>query len=187
MGGMEEVINNQTFVKMKTSSKVDVTPIESQNVFSCKIQSLPESVIFNSLVQTTSGIFSCGGYRSGAETNKCYHLSSDLKWTPFYNMQKKKSFLNLNVANKMLVNIGGTEEDSLEFINFENGLEWKTKKLPFTISGHCSVSINDKEIMVIGGTVNGLVRIKDILNHFRNILDFSLFRKSFLFFLKKYL
>ena len=67
----------------------------------------------------------------------------------------------------MVVAIGGRSmkedwdgEDSLEHINLENESEWTTKSLPgFKIQAHCSVAINDKELMLIGGKVNSTVNL----------------------------
>ena len=60
----------------------------------------------------------------------------------------------------MMIAIGGRGdgEDSFEHINLENESNWTTKSLPgFQIYAHCSVAINDKELMIIGGKVNSTV------------------------------
>lgn len=67
-------------------------------------------------------------------------------------LEKNSEILSLNQVDKTLIAIGGYDNlKTLEYIDLENGNEWKTKQMPFTAYCHCSVAISDSEIMVIGG------------------------------------
>ena len=57
-----------------------------------------------------------------------------------------------------LIVIGGSSAQwSFEKIGLDTGNKWQKEMLPFSINGHCSVSIDDQTIMIVGGVLNGKV------------------------------
>ena len=141
-------------------TNVEITHIGSERNASCQIEDLPEGPLYHSTVLSKIGIISCGGYnRFSSLTNKCYRLTKfgyRLTWFPYHDLKTLRSYFTLNEVNSTLVAIGGPggyneTKGSFDHIDLISGTDWETKYLGFTIKYHCSVAINDEEIMVIGG------------------------------------
>ena len=122
------------------------------------------------------------GYKNGPRTfycsNKCWRLTDVSSWKTFPSLNKARCMFTLNQLNNRLVAVGGMDintgyntqyqkyntskyrvpHDSLEYIDLNTTNEWTTKLLDFgTIWDHCSVTIDDQYIMLIGGTLNDQV------------------------------
>ena len=74
-------------------------------------------------------------------------------------MNEYRSDFTLNQINNRLVAVGGFgAQDSLEYIDFNTSKEWTTKTLKDErIAGHCSITLDDRFIWMIGGVINGEV------------------------------
>ena len=95
-----------------------------------------------------------------------------MKWTTFPSMNEYRSDFTLNQINNRLVAVGGDgskgQYDSLEYINFNTGKEWTTQTLMKKrfdrlshlylryerLSDHCSITLDDRFILLIGGHNN---------------------------------
>ena len=95
-----------------------------------------------------------------------------MKWTTFPSMNEYRSDFTLNQINNRLVAVGGSgskgQYDSFEYIDFNTGKEWTTQTLmkkrfdrlshPYLryerLSGHCSITLDDRFILLIGGYNN---------------------------------
>ena len=113
------------------------------------------------------GILSCGGW-----SEKCWRLTDNLAWTSFPSMNEKRRYFTLNQINNRLVAVGGVgAEDSLEYIDFNTSKEWTTKPLKDElISFHCSITLDDRFIWLIGGVINEEVN-KIIQNFIKKIIS----------------
>ena len=120
----------------------------------CSIANLPEYNNGHAAIKAKMGILSCGG-----TSKKCWRLTDNFAWTSFPSMNEKRSYFTLNQIKNRLVAVGGVGvEDSLEYIDFNTGKEWTTKTLnDELISFHCSITLDDRFIWMIGGYINGEV------------------------------
>ena len=142
-------------------SSVEVTPIEEDNPALCYIPDVPKTVENHKTVYSSGGSITCD-YRNG-----CYRLTKNLTWISFPSFKTNVDF-SMNEINNTLFVIGSDGYNgSLLYINLENGTEWTRKYLPFRIWGHCSVVINNAEIMVIGGGYGKWDSISDISDESR--------------------
>ena len=149
------------------------------NNTTCQIQDLAKATYGHSGVNTKLGIVYCGGLLHQNHfdqnwfdcidcadcmgciyQNDCYRLSAENEgWVPFKSLKYSRSIFTMNEINDNLIAIGGLgSATSLEHINLETGTEWKQKQFNFSIDRHCSVVVDEKTILMIGGELNFGVR-----------------------------
>ena len=158
-------------VNYELSSSVETTIIGPDNIINCHIADLPEAVGEHSTIKTEKGIISCGGFTDNGQTNKCYLLSHNNSWTPFYPMNERRSYFSMVEGNGKLFAVGGWYTgDSMEWIDLQNGESWVREDLPFVISRHCMTWFNSSHAILTGGWSDGKVSKrswnKNILSYF---------------------
>jgi len=131
-------------------------------ISNCNIPDLPRGTEKHATVASRQGLISCGGTTGGLDvTNKCWQLKSKSEWIPMKDMKQNRFRFTLSELNTTLVAFGGTITDNVvEFLNLEGG-EWNVKRRDTisstlrTLNSHCAVNLNDEEIILIGGFLNG--------------------------------
>ena len=104
---------------------------------------------------TAQGPTVCGGIGGG---NQCF-LYKENHWMPWTNMGTARSFASaLQINPNQALIIGGWDENSnplktTELISSSESGE--RNKIPVTIAGHCSFTINATHAMVTGGWQDG--------------------------------
>ena len=141
---------------------------------SCKLPDLPEDIREHSAIYSTIGIISCGGVNKSIDAvNKCWRLNDKLTWEKFAPLQLSRRDFTLNQINDRLVAVGGSGGKhwfyTLEYIDVGKSNVWTSKKLDDVtlIKSHCSVTINEQFIMLIGGIQNS-PEVSEITSNSKN-------------------
>ena len=130
---------------------VEVTDLGPKNNTVCRIANLPKAISYppTYAVYTNKGLISCGGF-----SKKCYTLETNGSWVPFHDRSQWSSFFSMTILNEKIVVIGrwSSRKKAIEYMNIKNGSKWENETLPFELTRHCAVAINESTIMIIGGT-----------------------------------
>ena len=143
---------------------VEMNHFNTDMDLNCSIANIPEGVYDTTAIMASVGIISC-------DWKICWRLTDNLKWTTFPSMNEYRTHFTLNQINNSLVAVGGDgskgQYDSLEYIDFNTGKEWTTQTLMkkfrrkyhhyldyVRLSGHCSITLDDRFILLIGGYNN---------------------------------
>jgi len=126
------------------------------------IPPLPVAIQYASAVFYHEKIFHCGSYTS---TDMCHYLpilEEDAQWDEERSMVMERGRFSMTVIMDNVYAVGGFFEnddgspagsrDSVE--SYNEGQGWQVEpqmKLPSAKYEHCSVSLNDKQLVVIGG------------------------------------
>ena len=121
---------------------------DNNNNTTCQIQDLPKGMHGHSGVNTRLGVVSCGGF-----SKDCYMLNAGNEgWVPFKPLKDPRTYFTMHEFNDTLIVVGGIHtKTSLEHINLKTGREWIQEQLGFSIQEHCSVAVDEKTILLIGG------------------------------------
>ena len=120
------------------------------------LDNLPLSLFGHSAATIESLVYTCGGNNFPDSFSECYStdLLGDGLWQPSESMNEKRSEFSLLGMDGSLLAIGGWNQVSyLDSIEIFDRHSWMVAD--FTLHtpryAHCSVKVNDKEVMVLGG------------------------------------
>ena len=127
-------------------SNVEVIKVKTEGHI-CNPFELEYPVSGHSSVATSLGVITCGGW-----TTNCTLQTIKGETRSFPSMKRSRYKFGMTVMNQTLMIVGGWPTyDKMEKISM-NGDEWVEEDLPFSVWGHCVVSINETTAMVIGGS-----------------------------------
>ena len=88
-------------------------------------------------------------------TQKCWKLNERNEWVRFPQMIEKRCNLAMAEGMGKIFVVGGYGSShsmySLEWIDVEDGKQWKRKGLPFLINDHCISKYNSTHLLLTGG------------------------------------
>ena len=97
------------------------------------------------------GLVTCGGSNDKQRTSTCIVQSKSSDQTFFPSMRTRRSFFGMVVVSNKLYVIGGNPSDAtMETIDINRPRKWTEEPIPFAVTSHCVVSLDDK-IIVTGG------------------------------------
>ena len=148
-----------------TASK-EIEILDSEKGRSCSASfNFPVEVQYSSAAGfKDTGIVQCGGQNSNyATTEKCYYLAQDATFhEATYSLQTKRFYASsVALPNGTFVVTGGIDQNNnrlktIEIIDTVNGdVSVPQQTLPESISGHCSILVNESVILIIGGDRSG--------------------------------
>jgi len=151
----------------------------------CKnVSDLPISVFSHSAASLGNNVYTCGGSDLPSYLNQCYmvDVSDGGNWVSSAPMITNRSDFSLVRVSDYLFAIGGLSsqgsgEDTIEVFD---GLTWKLANMKLKIArfGHCSVQINDMEILVMGGGGNGHHKARFSSVELLNVVDGTSIQKT---------
>jgi N-acetylneuraminic acid mutarotase len=108
----------------------------------------------------------CGGRQDNSNSNSCYSLE-DNEWVSYDSMSSVRvDFAVARLQDGTLLVTGGNDKSGSSSNTSETltevGWESNTPPLPVTLSGHCMVTVNSTNVMVIGGHQNDKISGKTL-------------------------
>jgi hypothetical protein len=143
------------------------------------VENLPFSLFGHSAAVLGSCVHTCGGTNLPDYLNDCYFIDMTVggDWLPAPSMRQKRSEFSLVSMGDYLLAIGGIKGQGqrLDSIEICYGDSWRVEELTLTTPrfAHCSVKINEEEVLVLGGGGNDASAINGRLSSVEivNILD----------------
>ena len=144
---------------------MEINGYNTRRKLRCSIQDLPESINGHAAINSSNGTLYCGGFGNilgNKASKKCWILNDQREWRKFKPLNTARAYFTLNQINNRLVAVGGRSSSeyivSLEYIDLGSENDWKQKSLENVyITNHCSVTLKDQFILLIGGQINGKV------------------------------
>lgn len=134
---------------------VEFWPLQTDGSSCHPVNNLPFSVFSHSAAALGSHVFTCGGTCLADTLDDCYtvDVASDVVWRPAAHMNQNRAEFSLTAMEDFLVAIGGYNGSYLETIEIFDGESWTIEEFNLIQPrfAHCSVKINDEEILVLGG------------------------------------
>ena len=124
---------------------------------SCRsVENLPFSLFSHSAAVLGHHVFTCGGSRIPDTLDDCYavDVAGDGVWQPAPSMRQNRKDFSLIAMEDYLLAIGGLNGSLyLDSVEIFDGESWTMEKFKLINPryAHCSVKINDEEILVLGG------------------------------------
>ena len=153
-------------------TSVEINGYNTRKKLRCSIQDLPENIIGQAAISSSNGTLYCGGInpnfgRGLSTSKKCWRLNDQQEWRKFKPLKIPRADFTINQIKNRLVAVGSSKprlgdkpilKNSLEYIDLGSENDWKEKVLDdFFIHDHCSVTLKDQFILLIGGMLNGEV------------------------------
>ena len=142
-------------------SSVEINGYNTRKKLRCSIQDLPEGIWGHAAIDSTNGSLYCGGITSSggySTSKKCWRLNDHREWREFKPLKIPRSHFTISQINNRLVAVGGYQSKTLEYLDLGSDNDWKEETLgDLYISHHCSVTLKDQFILLIGGSLNGKV------------------------------
>ena len=141
-------------------SDVELLGIQTENA-GCNPTDLPSPVAGHASVYSSAlkSLITCGGvgkhgdfqYLNSISSSSCSVQSNNEHQIEMPSMNSARwSFAMVSIGNQ-LISIGGYGgENTMETIELNGTRRWNQKSMPFSVSSHCAVAL-DNNVIVIGG------------------------------------
>ena len=150
-GGIDGISAEDSFSSGQILSDVELIHIKGIENEKCRPIALEYPVHYHSTILTSLGIMTCGGDNRTSVLNACMFQTKEGKTKSFPPMIRSRDRFGMVVVDQNLIVVGGFwVTNKMEKINLISG-QWYEKDLPFMVSSHCVLSINDTIVVSIGG------------------------------------
>jgi len=139
-------------VNWNTSSDVELLDMQTEDK-GCDPTDLPSPVyaqasVYSSVLQS---LITCGGHGSNERLSSCSVQTKNGHQLSLPPMNSGRSYYAMVIIQNKLYSLGGSEtENTMETIELNATGTWKQQSMPFSVSHHCAVVL-DNNIIVIGG------------------------------------
>ena len=119
----------------------------------CDPTDLPSPVRGHASVYSSSlqSLITCGGDGSNGRLSSCSVETKNGHQISLPTMNSGRSWFAMVIIQNKLYSLGGSEtENTMETIELNATGTWKQQSMPFSVSHHCAVVL-DNNIIVIGG------------------------------------
>ena len=145
-----------------SGQKTELIDLGRPNIM-CDLPDFPIKVYGSVGFNNVNGPTICGGFTPGGIlTKECYNLNSDLSWERLTKMTTTRARASVTqIDSDEVLIMGGFDEvlmkwtdlKSTEIVSFSRSEA--SEDLPFTISAHCTLKINETTVLITGGTQDG--------------------------------
>ena len=133
-------------------SDIEILSLNYDNI-NCKPKDFPSGIANHATVYVLGfGAVTCGGKNENRWTvSTCIVHSNSTSRNTFPSMNSPRESFSMSLVSNKLYSIGGYgTTDNMEIIDLINDSHWTTQMLPFSIYGHCAVTLGNY-IIIIGG------------------------------------
>ena len=165
IGGYDAFSDVQTssvqVIDMEMTSVCDIRSVQLKEYIgtkTAKFTNLPEKLSGAKGTLLNGSPVICGGLTDDDNTitDKCYKMINQTTWDEIANMRLGRMDHGMSVVNDKLLVSGGWDTsgeytDKVELLNVTSNTWTDGGNMNHSVAGHCIVTLNDNEVMSIGG------------------------------------